>query len=368
MRGARREGDADSAARAVRPATAAEDWPRIRELLRAALERDPAQRPAFLDQACGEDAKLRQSVDALLAAHEEAGDFLESPNQVDRMAADVLGDEAAPALASGSRVGRYEILELLDTGGMGEVYRARDTGLHRDVAVKVMRPWMTRDTSRLRLFEKEARAAGAISDPNILAVFDVGAANGMPYAARPSPSARAWNTRSRSRRGSAPRTTRGSSTATSSRTTSSSRNRAGGKTLQMNPAFAEARRVSFLVRQRVHHDAEALADLETYRRQPDGGPGGSVGYAYAVLGRTGEAAAVLRELDVESRHRFVASYDFAVIHAGLGEADRALAWLDKSLTRHDPETMILPADPRFDSLRGDPRFVALLERMSLPRP
>src|SRR5207237_707308 len=64
---------------------------------------------------------------------------------------------------------------------MGEVYRARDTGLGRDVAVKVMRPWMTRDTARLRLFEKEARAAGAISDPNILAVFDVGAANGMPY-------------------------------------------------------------------------------------------------------------------------------------------------------------------------------------------
>jgi len=238
----RREGSADSAPRPGRPATAAEDWARIRELLRAALEREPGQRSAFLDEACGTDAALRQSVDALLAAHEEAGDFLESPDQVDRMAADVLGDEAAPALAAGSRVGRYEILELLDTGGMGEVYRARDTGLHRDVAVKVMRPWMTRDTSRLRLFEKEARAAGA-----------------------------------------------------------------------------------------------------------------------------GEAAAVLRELDAESRHRFVASYDFAVIHAGLGEADLALAWLDKSLTRHDPETMILPADPRFDSLRGDPRFVALLERMSLPR-
>ena len=177
----RREGSAESAPRPGRPATAAEDWARIRELLRAALEREPRQRSAFLDEACGRDAALRQSVDALLAAHEEAGDFLESPNQVDRMAADVLGDEGAPALAAGRRVGRYEILELLDAGGMGEVYRAHDAGLHRDVAVKVMRPWMTRDTGRLRLFEKEARAAGAISDPNILAVFDVGAANGMPY-------------------------------------------------------------------------------------------------------------------------------------------------------------------------------------------
>jgi tetratricopeptide (TPR) repeat protein len=140
------------------------------------------------------------------------------------------------------------------------------------------------------------------------------------------------------------------------------------KTLQMNPAFAEARRVSFLVLQRLHRDAEALADLEAYRRLPDGGPGGSVGYAYAVLGRRKEAAEVLRELEAQSRRRFVASYDFAVIHAGLGDADRALAWLDKALTGHDPETMILPADPRFDSLRGDPRFAALLERMSLPRP
>ena len=177
----RRDGRADAARPGGRPATAAEDWFRIRELLRAALEKDTGQRSAFLDDACAGDAALRQSVDALLAAHEEAGDFLESPNQVDRMAAQVLGDEGAPALAAGSRVGRYEILELLDAGGMGEVYRARDTGLGRDVAVKVMRPWMTGDTARLRLFEKEARAAGAINDPNILAVYDVGAANGMPY-------------------------------------------------------------------------------------------------------------------------------------------------------------------------------------------
>jgi serine/threonine-protein kinase len=177
----RHEGSAGAARSKGRPSTAAEDWARIRELLRAALEKTPATRSSFLDLACGDDAALRQSVDALLAAHEEAGDFLESPNQVDRLAADVLTGEAAPALAAGKRVGRYEILELLDAGGMGEVYRARDTGLGRDVAVKVMRPWMTRDTSRLRLFEKEARAASAISDPHILAVFDVGAADGMPY-------------------------------------------------------------------------------------------------------------------------------------------------------------------------------------------
>jgi len=866
----RRNGSADAA---PRPATAAEDWPRVRDLLRAVLEKPSAERSAFLDEACGVDTALRRSVEALLAAHEEAGDFLESPTEVDRLAADVLGGEAAPALAAGSRVGRYEILELLDAGGMGEVYRARDTGLGRDVAVKVMRPWMTRDTARLRLFEKEARAAGAISDPNILAVFDVGAANGMPYvvsellegetlgarlrrsslsvresveyaiqiahglcaahekgivhrdlkpdnvfltrqgrlklldfglakllhdtgedgapaalssssgsglmgtpgyiaperlegqpsdrrvdifalgailyrmlAGRPAfgsedtvgelsatltdeptpfgperdvparvqrvvwrclqkrpehrfqsapevlsalqdlarspvsarprwsraavaalaavvgatvffgrgrPEAEApgavhrrirslavlplenasgdpeqqyfadgmtealvaemartdglrvlsrdsaaalqdkarradvarhlrvdavvqgsvrrtgpqvrvavevvraatndpvwagtydrdvrdvlalhhevagaisreialvahpatehavhaetrsveayeaylrgrfyWNLRSTD---AAPKAIAqfnraleldplyaeayigladtyailgdmdamphadayARAEAAARRALDLDPSRAEGyaslghlrmhawrweeadrlfrraleldpgyatalqwssynlasmgrwseavdaiaraqqldplsviintdmaqilyfarryedalaecrKTLQMNPAFAEARRVSFLVLQRVHRDAEARADLEAYRRLPDGGPGGSVGYAYAVLGRRKEAAEVLRELEAQSRRRFVASYDFAVIHAGLGDADRALAWLDKALTRHDPETMILPADPRFDSLRGDPRFAALLERMSLPRP
>jgi TolB-like protein/Tfp pilus assembly protein PilF len=139
-----------------------------------------------------------------------------------------------------------------------------------------------------------------------------------------------------------------------------------GKTLQMNPSFAEARRVLFLALQRVHRDAEALAELEAYRRLPDGGLGGSVGYGYAALGRRGEAAAVLRELEADSHRRSVPPYDLAVIHAGLGETDRALAGLDKSLTTRDPESMILPVDPRLDVLRGDPRFDALLRRMGLP--
>ncbi len=61
-------------------------------------------------------------------------------------------------------------------------------------------------------------------------------------------------------------------------------------------------------------------------------------------------------------------YDLAVIYAGLGEIDRAFSLLDESLTTHDPESMILPVDPRLDALRGDPRFGALLRRMGLPPP
>ena len=84
-------------------------------------------------------------------------------------------------LAQGIRLGPYEILTLLGAGGMGEVYRARDSRLGRDVAVKILPPSFARDKERLQRFEHEARAVGALSHPNIVAVFDVGATDGIPY-------------------------------------------------------------------------------------------------------------------------------------------------------------------------------------------
>lgn len=85
------------------------------------------------------------------------------------------------ALASGTKLGPYEIVALLGAGGMGEVYRARDPRLGRDVAVKVLPASFCRDADRLRRFELEARAAGALNHPNILAVYDVGSHDGAPY-------------------------------------------------------------------------------------------------------------------------------------------------------------------------------------------
>ena len=85
------------------------------------------------------------------------------------------------ALLPGTRLGPYEILTLLGAGGMGEVYRARDSQLHRDVAVKVLSN-LSSDPDRLRRFEQEARAAGVLNHPNVTAVFDIGsAADGSPY-------------------------------------------------------------------------------------------------------------------------------------------------------------------------------------------
>ena len=85
------------------------------------------------------------------------------------------------ALASGTKIGPYEIVSLIGAGGMGEVYRARDSRLRREVAVKVLPPSLAKDTDRLRRFEQEARLVGALNHPNILAIFDVGAQDGVPY-------------------------------------------------------------------------------------------------------------------------------------------------------------------------------------------
>ena len=85
------------------------------------------------------------------------------------------------ALAPGTRLGPYEILAPLGAGGMGEVYRARDSRLGREVAIKVLPATFSKDPDRLRRFEHEARAAGVLNHPNITAVYDVGSAEGSPY-------------------------------------------------------------------------------------------------------------------------------------------------------------------------------------------
>jgi serine/threonine protein kinase/Tol biopolymer transport system component len=85
------------------------------------------------------------------------------------------------ALASGTKLGPYEILSALGAGGMGEVYRARDPRLRREVAIKVLPSGSARDSERLRRFEQEARATAALNHPNILAVFDIGSQDHSPY-------------------------------------------------------------------------------------------------------------------------------------------------------------------------------------------
>ena len=85
------------------------------------------------------------------------------------------------SLSPGSRLGPYEVVSLLGAGGMGEVYRARDPRLGREVAVKVLPASFTQDQDRLKRFEHEARSAGSLNHPGLLTVFDVGTDDGCPY-------------------------------------------------------------------------------------------------------------------------------------------------------------------------------------------
>src|SRR5271170_4490144 len=85
------------------------------------------------------------------------------------------------ALTPGTKLGPYEIKSQVGAGGMGEVYRARDTRLGRDVALKILPESFARDSDRLRRFEQEAQAVAALNHPNILAIFDVGHLNGAPF-------------------------------------------------------------------------------------------------------------------------------------------------------------------------------------------
>src|SRR5438067_8555907 len=85
------------------------------------------------------------------------------------------------SLSPGTKLGRYEIRSKIGEGGMGEVYRARDEKLNRDVAIKVIPATLSQNADRLRRFEQEAQAAGALNHPNILAVHDVGVHDGAPY-------------------------------------------------------------------------------------------------------------------------------------------------------------------------------------------
>src|SRR6266480_3202221 len=84
-------------------------------------------------------------------------------------------------IASGTKLGRYKIRSQLGEGGMGEVYRARDEKLNRDVAIKVLPVALSADAERLRRFEQEAQAAGALNHPNILSIFHIGTHDGAPY-------------------------------------------------------------------------------------------------------------------------------------------------------------------------------------------
>lgn len=155
-----------------------EQWEKVGQIYQSALELKTEDRAAYLNQACAGDHSLRIEVESLLAVDGRAEDFLAEGAMSD--AAKMLAQEKALSLI-GKKLGPYQALALIGAGGMGEVYRARDARLSRDVAIKVLPASFARDADRLRRFEQEARAAGMLSHPNILTIYDIGDYEGAPY-------------------------------------------------------------------------------------------------------------------------------------------------------------------------------------------
>ena len=148
-----------------------ERWQQVDQLFHSALERNGGERSAFLAEACLEDEPLRREVESLLSFHDRATSFIEVP----------AGDAAAELLVKrpsrltpGMMLNRYEILDLVGKGGMGEVYLAEDTELHRRIALKVLPAGFTRQSDRLRRFVQEAHAASALNHPNIVTIHEIG--------------------------------------------------------------------------------------------------------------------------------------------------------------------------------------------------
>jgi eukaryotic-like serine/threonine-protein kinase len=160
----------------------AKRWGQIKEVYDRALDLGGAERDSFLAEACGVDEDLRREVESLLAAHEVAGSFLQSP-AVEGAAREIAADEVtspAPQLI-GRELANYRIVSLLGRGGMGEVYLAEDKRLHRKVALKFLPARFTNDAERVRRFNREAAVASATNHPNILTIHEIGEVNSAHY-------------------------------------------------------------------------------------------------------------------------------------------------------------------------------------------
>ena len=147
-----------------------ERWQQIEQLYHAALQRDASERSAFLVEACKGDETLRREVESLLRYEDQAEHFIESP-AID-VAAKMMADDQK-TVATGQVIDHYKIVRPLGAGGMGEVYLADDTRLHRKVAIKFLPAHFTQDRKHLRRFQQEALTVATLSHPNVCTIHEV---------------------------------------------------------------------------------------------------------------------------------------------------------------------------------------------------
>lgn len=140
------------------------------------------------------------------------------------------------------------------------------------------------------------------------------------------------------------------------------------KTLEMDPGFPVAHWYLGMVYEQTGRYEEAIAEFQEFQNLSGDQPtaAGALGHAYAASGKRGEAQEVLLKLEDLSKSRYVAPFDVAAVYIGLGDEDRSLEWLEKAYEARSSWIIWVNVDPRFDNIRGDSRYQALLRRMRLP--
>jgi serine/threonine protein kinase len=165
-----------AAARAQKEMTS-DRWEQVNKLYYAALDVEEKERPSFLEEACGRDTELRAEVESLLSMQAQMDGFLGTP-ALEEVAKAMKYD---PRSLLGRQLGPYQILGVLGVGGMGEVYKAKDTRLNRTVAIKVLPRLLSERVDLRQRFEREAQAIASLNHPNICAVHDIGRQDGIDF-------------------------------------------------------------------------------------------------------------------------------------------------------------------------------------------